>query len=161
VPEGGARPLEALVQPVQALREDDDLAHAAARVAAAGGGLPVADEFGRLVGYLSEGDLLRALFPGYLSELRTTRFLTSDFPSLLRHAREAARGLVGEHMTRDPASVDIDDPDSHAAALFLREGFRVLPVVDAQGRVRGVVRLRDVVESLLRACGALPGADLT
>jgi CBS-domain-containing membrane protein len=150
------RPLAELVRRVEPLRESDDLAHAADRIAAAAGGLPVVDGTGRLVGYLGERDLLEALFPPYLQQFRNTEFLTRDFPSLLRRAREAAKTTVADHMSRDPVAVDVDDSESHAAELFLHHGLWSLPVIDAEGRVAGVVRLADMIQSLLRACGALP-----
>jgi CBS-domain-containing membrane protein len=150
------RPLAELVRRVEPLREDDDLGHAAASIAEAGGGLPVADPAGRLVGYLGERDLLEALFPAYLQEFRNTEFLTRDFPSLLRKARQAAATTVADHMSREPVAVHIDDSESHAAELFLHHDLRSLPVVGAEGEVTGVVRLADMVQSLLRACGALP-----
>lgn len=150
------KPLAELVQRVQPLGEGDDLAHAADRIAAAGGGLPVVDADGRLVGYLAERDLLEALFPAYLQQFRNTEFLTRDFPSLVRRAREAAKAAVADHMSRDPVAIDLDDSESHAAELFLHHGIRSLPVVTNDGRVSGVVRLADMVQSLLQACGALP-----
>jgi CBS domain-containing protein len=150
------RPLAELVRRVEPLRETDDLAHAADRLADAGGGLPVVDGGARLVGYLAERDLLEALFPAYLQEFRNTEFLTKDFPSLVRKAKEAAGTSVAEHMTREPLAVDMDDSESHAAELFLHHGVRSLPVVTSDGEVIGVVRLADMIQSLLRACGALP-----
>lgn len=153
------RPLAELVRRVEPLRESDDLAHAADRIAAADGGLPVVDPAGRLVGYLSEGDLLEALFPAYLQQFRNTEFLTRDFPSLVKKAAAAARTTVGEHMSRDPVAVDLDDSESHAAELFLHHDVRGLAVVGPDGGVIGVVRLADMVRSLLRACGALPGPE--
>jgi CBS domain-containing protein len=150
------RPLAELVRRVRPLRETDDLAHAADRVAEAGGGLPVVDADGRLVGYLAERDLLEAMFPSYLQQFRNTEFLTRDFPSLMHKARAAAATTVGDHMTREPVAVDDDDSESHAAELFLHHGLRSLPVVTGDRRVTGVVRLADMVQSLLRACGALP-----
>lgn len=150
------RPLAELVRRVEPLREGDDLAHAADRIVEAGGGLPVADGEGRLAGYLSDRDVLEALFPAYLQQFRNTDFLTRDFPSLVRKAREAAGRTVGEHMSREPVAVDADDSESHAAELFLHHDVRSLPMVDASGRVVGVVRLADMIRSLLQACGALP-----
>ena len=150
------KPLAELVRRVEPLRERDDLAHAADRIADAGGGLPVVDASGRLVGYLAERDLLEALFPAYLQQFRNTEFLTRDFPSLVRKAREAAQTTVADHMSRDPVAVDLDDSESHAAELFLHHGVRSLPVVTSDRQVSGVVRLADMVQSLLRACGALP-----
>jgi CBS domain-containing protein len=150
------RPLAELVRRVEPLRETDDLAHGADRLADAGGGLPVVDGGGRLVGYLGQRDLLEALFPAYLQEFRNTEFLTKDFPSLVRKASEAARTAVRDHMTREPLAVDLDDSESHAAELFLHDGVGSLPVVTGDDRVIGVVRLADMIQSLLRACGALP-----
>lgn len=150
------RPLADLVHRVEPLREDDLLAGAVARIAEAGAGLPVVDASGRLVGYLSQRDLLEALFPPYLQELHHTGFLTRDFPSLLRTARAAAQSTVGDHMTRDPVAVDDDDSESHAAELFLHHDLESLPVVTGDGRVVGVVRVADMVQSLIEACGALP-----
>jgi CBS domain-containing protein len=154
------RPLAELVRRIEPLRETDDLARAAQRLAGADGGLPVVDAGERLVGYLAERDLLEAIFPPYLQQFRSTEFLTRDFPSLVRKAREAAATTVVDHMTREPIAVDVDDSESHAAELFLRHGVRSLPVVTGDGRVLGVVRLADMVLSLLRACGALPPGDV-
>jgi CBS domain-containing protein len=153
------RPLEELVQRIEPLRETDGLARAADRIADAGGGLPVVDPDGRLVGYLTERDLLEALFPAYLQQFRNTEFLTRDFPSLVKKAAAAARTTVGEHMSREPVAVDLDDSESHAAELFLHHDVRGLAVVGPDGRVIGVVRLADMVRSLLRACGALPVSE--
>lgn len=152
------RPLAELVRHVRPLHEDDDLATAADRIAEAGGGLPVVDAAGRLVGYLGERDLLESLFPAYLQQLRNTEFLTRDFPSLVRKAAQAAATPVGQHMTREPVAVDLDDSESHAAELFLHHGLRSLAVVTEGERVTGVVRLADMLQSLLRACGAVPPA---
>jgi CBS domain-containing protein len=155
------RPLADLVRRVEPLREADTLARAAERLADAGGGLPVVGADDRLIGYLAERDLLEALFPPYLQQFRSTEFLTRDFPSLVRKARESAETRVRDHMTREPLAVDVDDSESHAAELFLHHGVRSLPVVTGDGRVLGVVRLADMILSLLRACGALPsGVDV-
>lgn len=146
------QPLASLVQRVVPLDEHERIAAAAPRIAEAGGGLPVAGPDGRLVGYLSERDMLGALFPAYLAEFRNTAFLTRDFRSLLRHAREGSGHRVADHMTRDPAWVEIDDSESHAAELFLHNGLRSLAVVDAERRVVGVLRLGDLIRALLEAC---------
>jgi CBS domain-containing protein len=154
------RPLADLISRVPPLAERDPVAEAAARIAEAGGGLPVAGPDGRLVGYFSEHHLLGALFPGYIRDLRHTDFLTRDFASLLRWARRGAETTVAEHMTRDAVFLEEDDSESHAAELFLHHGMSSLPVVGPDRRIVGVVRLVDLVRSLLAACGAIPpGAD--
>lgn len=151
------QPLASLVQRVAPLRESDRLSYAASRMSEAGGGLPVANADGHLVGFLSERDLIGAMFPAYLKELRHTEFLTKDFASLLRRASEAAERRVEEIMSTDVEAVRVTDSETHAAEIFLHHAPHTLPVVDDNGRVRGVVRIADVVQSLLQACGASPG----
>jgi CBS-domain-containing membrane protein len=155
-PRLAARPLRAIVRRVEPLRPDDLVADAASRVAAADGGLPVADEAGRLIGFVSERDLLTALVPSYLADLPSARFITRDFPAWLRRARTAARMPVAEVMTAKPKHLTPDDSEAHAAELFMHTGEYVLPVA-AGGRVVGIVRMADVVDSILAACAGSQG----
>ncbi len=111
------------------------------------------------MGYLAERDLLEALFPAYLQQFRNTDFLTRDFPSLVRKAREASATRVADHMSREPVAVDLDDSESHAAELLLHHSIGSLPVIAPDGQVIGIVRLADMIRSLLEACGALPPAE--
>lgn len=148
------RPLAGLVRPVTPLGQDELLADVAARITEAGGGLPVADPDGRLIGYLSERDVLRALFPAYLTEFRRTGFLIRDLHSLLRHAGTAATHRVGNHMQPDPPRVGADDSEAHAGELFLHHGAPSIAVVDADGRVTGMLRPGDLVRAILDACRA-------
>jgi CBS domain-containing protein len=148
--EQSRRPLMDLLRRFPPLRDDMSLAAAAPRIADAGGGLPVVDSGGRLVGYLGETDLLGALLPGYLRELRDTDFLTRDLPTLARHVAGAAKAPVGAHMSTTVASVDEDCSEMHAAELFLHNAVRSLPVVGADGTVLGVLRLADLISDLMR-----------
>lgn len=145
----GPLPLKELLRPVRPLRTTDTIAEAARRVSESGGGLPVVDEEDRLVGYLGERDLLGAICPGYLRDLHDTEFLTRDLSTLARWARDASETPVARHMTRDPASVEEDDSEMHAAELFLHSGLRSLPVVTRDRRVLGVVRLGDLIADLM------------
>lgn len=53
--------------------------------------------------------------------------------------------LVRDVMTRDPLTVRPETPVDTIVALLEARGFRHLPVVDATGRLVGVVTDRDVV----------------
>lgn len=148
------RPLFELLRRIPALRGDMSLAEAANRIAEAGMGLPVVDDAGRLVGYLGERDLLRALIPGYLRELHDTDFFTRDLSTLARYVASAAPTAVSEHMSRAPAFVDVDDSETHAAELFLHGDVRSLAVVDGNGEVIGVVSLGDLIADLIETARA-------
>lgn len=93
------------------------------------GAVNVVDDAGRLAGIITDGDVRRTLHRVGLEELGT---LTS-----------------GMMMTREPV---VASPDLLAhAALRLMESRRsqisVLPVVDADGRCVGLLRLHDIVRS--------------
>jgi CBS domain-containing protein len=74
----------------------------------------------RLVGILTERDVLRAL------------------------ATDRVGGPVSESMTAHPDTVDADEQVGHAASLMIHGGFRHLPVVDGD-TVVGMVSIRDLV----------------
>ncbi len=150
------RPIQDLVRRTPPLTEDMTIAEAAARIVTAGNGLPVVDRDGRLVGYLGERALLRAITPGYLLELRDTDFFTRDLPTLGRCVSRAAASPVSEHMSPKPAFVDVDDSEMHAAELFLHGGVRSLAVLDPEGTVLGVLRLGDLIADLM---GTARGED--
>ena len=56
---------------------------------------------------------------------------------------------VKDWMTRDPRTVDPDTDSEDVAVIMATEGFRHLPVVDADSVV-GVVSLRDVLSARIR-----------
>jgi CBS domain-containing protein/anti-sigma regulatory factor (Ser/Thr protein kinase) len=85
----------------------------------------VADE--ALVGIISIEDLLRALLNGDL------------------HA------TVGEYMTRRVVTVKASDPVVEALKLFAQARVGRLPVVDAEGRLVGILTKGDITAGVLRA----------
>jgi CBS domain-containing protein len=98
----------------------------------------VADD-GRLVGVLSELDVLRAVFPGYLAELRHTAFLEDDPDALDARARTVRDRPVGE-LARKVEVLDGDESETHAAERFLHTGEQALPVVE-RGRLLGMLSI--------------------
>ncbi|HSI97173.1 MAG TPA: CBS domain-containing protein [Gaiellaceae bacterium] len=93
--------------------------------------LAVLDASGRVVGVFSEGDLLRAVFPGYLAEVRHTAFLPDDAPSLDERARQARDTPVRE-FARSAEVLRVGDSQIHAAERFMHTGEEALPVVDGE-----------------------------
>lgn len=91
-------------------------------------GAPVVDAEGRLCGMLTEKDCLTAL----------VRQAVDGLPQ--GHARD--------YMTTEVATVSPSTGLLDVAYLFLKNPFRKLPVVDADGRVVGQVSRRDVLRSI-------------
>jgi CBS domain-containing protein len=107
---------------------EDTLGEAAERMAEAGVGSAVVLDGGRLIGILTERDLLRAV---------AGRVHTSE-------------ARVREWMTEDPVTADQSTEASEAVHTMLEHGFRHLPVVEA-GRTTGVVSLRELVQAVAGA----------
>lgn len=98
-------------------------------------------EGGRLVGVISDRDLLRHLSPfiGRLSER------TQDLATL--HKR------VHQIMSRAPVTVGTDTEIAAAAALMLDKRVSCLPVVAADGRPIGILSWRDLLAHYAGAAG--------
>lgn len=111
-------------------------------------GSPVV-EHGRLVGVVSEADIVTAYAP---HAHRGARLIGSDpLMFLLKgtEPRESHR-TVGDIMTTEVLTVSPDTSVWHAASLIDRHGVRRLPVVDDEGYVVGVLARADLVRAMAR-----------
>jgi len=108
--------------------------------------LPVVDLFGRVVGIVSEADLL----------LKEEHGLNGDGHRLFetgrtRAARAKARARVaGELMTAPVIVIGPQAPLSEAAHAMHAHGVKRLPVVDEGGRLVGIVSRSDLLQVFLR-----------
>lgn len=112
-------------------------------------GTPVVAE-GKLVGVVSEADLVQAYMPParIAREPATTdplMFLLRGGPSRPAHNRR-----VADVMTEDVVSIPPEASVWEAASLIDRSGIKRLPVVDDQGYVVGVVARADLVKVMAR-----------
>ena len=104
---------------------EDTLGEVAERMSDANMGAAIVKDFGRLIGILTERDMLKAM---------AARVHTSE-------------ARVRQWMTTDPVTADGDMDVEEAAKIMLAHGFRHLPVVGENGQVVGLVSLRRVVAS--------------
>ena len=156
-PNGGDRSLEPLVEPIEPLLTQQTLREAAARIQEEGCPLPVVDDIGRLVGVIGTADILGAMLPQYLPQIRRTEVLARDLPSLRRRARRALAGSVEDYM-RTPVAVRPEDSEAHAASLLAREGVEALPVVRSWSQLAGVLRASALCRDLSRGDLETPAA---
>ena len=106
----------------------------------------------RVVGVISELDVLRAVFPPYLAELRHTAFLDDDPAALDERALGVRTRPVGE-LARRVDVLDGDDSETHAAERFLHTGEQALPVVDG-GRFLGMLSIAALCHTRLEGAEA-------
>ena len=105
---------------------EERLGAAAQRMAGRGVGAVLVMEGDRLVGILTERDMLRAVAQGFNDEAK-----------------------VADWMTRHPETIEATDSTDHAAALMIHGGFRHLPVLE-EGSVAGIVSIRDLMRVALQ-----------
>ncbi|HEY7178602.1 MAG TPA: CBS domain-containing protein [Gaiella sp.] len=102
---------------------EDTLGEVAERMSAVNVGAVVVKDYGRLIGILTERDMLKAM---------AARVHTSE-------------ARVRQWMTEDPLTAATEMDVEEAAQVMLGHNFRHLPVVDDAGAVVGLVSLRRVV----------------
>ena len=110
--------------------------------------VPVTDDDSRLVGIISERDVLGAAVPKYMEMLHSASFMPS-FDQLADGLGRIADDPVKRHMSQKVVSVRADVDDLQAADLMLRHKLRLLPVVDGDGRLVGIVRRVDLFKHVL------------
>jgi CBS domain-containing protein len=110
--------------------------------------VPVTDEESRLIGIISERDVLAAALPKYLELLHGASFMP-DIEQLTRGLHRIGDDPVSRHMSREVLSIGASASDLQAADLMLRHKLRLLPVVDGNGRLVGIVRRVDLFKHLL------------
>ena len=135
----------------------DAVVHEAARTMAEHrvSGLPVVDGEGRVMGVLSEGDLILRHKPR--GREPWWRLFFADGERLARDYQKAMGITVGEVMTRSAICVSPDLPIESAAVLLDQHRVRRLPVV-AGGRLVGIVSRGDLVRALAAAPPPAGGA---
>jgi CBS-domain-containing membrane protein len=109
--------------------------------------VPVIDDDGRLVGIVSEGDLIRRAEVGterrhswWLRLLTGSDALAGDY--VKAHARS-----VADIMTRDVITVGPETPLSEIATLLERKAIKRVPVVQ-DGQVVGIVSRANLVQAV-------------
>ncbi|MET9038304.1 CBS domain-containing protein [Streptomyces mirabilis] len=114
-------------------------------------GLPVIDEDDKVLGVISETDLMvrQAGVPDPYETPRRFRFT-----GLTRGARrQAAKGharTAGQLMSVPPVTVHADETIAEAARTMARSRVERLPVVDDEDRVVGIVTRRDLIQVFLQ-----------
>jgi CBS domain-containing protein len=102
------------------------LGEAAAAMAARGVGAVVVLEGERVAAILTERDVMKAVAAG-----------------------KDGSAPMNEWMTSHPDTIEPSDTTDHAASLMIHGGFRHLPVVEADGKVVGIVSIRDLMKVAL------------
>jgi CBS domain-containing protein len=115
------------------------------------GGVPVVDKEGKLLGMISDGDIVR-----YLSPQDYKVFVAYYYASYVQEAQKIEDVLRDKMNTpienimvkKHLQTVAPDDDFEHAIRLLSKHHFKKLPVVNGAGRVVGVISRGDIIHNL-------------
>lgn len=148
---GGVMKAKDLMVPLQEyLKSDNTLKEAAnlLRIAQRGEekigvkALPVLDSSGKLIGILSIGDILKAVYPSYMYLMDLGVFTWDGMVE--NFAKKAADRKVGELMTRTVITVKEDSTLMECIDHMLKNNVKRVPVLNKEDRVIGMLYERDV-----------------
>jgi CBS domain-containing protein len=143
-------PFQDYLKPDDTLRVAVNLLRTAARGEQKVGvmGLPVLDEKRKLMGMLSMTDILRAVYPSYMSMMNLGDFTWEGMMESL--AKKAGDRKVRELMTSPVITVHEDDPLMECVDHLLKNKVRRMPVLDKEGEVVGMIYMRDIFYTITK-----------
>lgn len=111
-------------------------------------GVPVIDSEGRLIGVLSEKDILRNMFPDVKTVMEQGG--APDFEAIELDYKDLLHKKVGDIMTKTVASVTPDMPLLKAASMMCSKQIRRIPVTDANKVLVGIISIGDVHKAIFQ-----------
>ncbi|NIP36954.1 MAG: CBS domain-containing protein [Thermoplasmata archaeon] len=125
-------------------------------------GAPVLDNEGKLVGMLTESDILRSVkaaadevrmvFPS-IHTMGVMFELAKGETEIMEAFEEQANTVVMDVMTKNPITCSPDTALNEVASILVKESINRLPVVDDEGRVVGIVTRGDIVRAFAQNSG--------
>ncbi|WP_422486924.1 CBS domain-containing protein [Gudongella sp. DL1XJH-153] len=114
-------------------------------------GLPVLDESGKLVGIVTEGDLIRRASrikgPAVLEVLGGMIYL--DSPKKFMDELKSSMGQKAKDiMTKKVITIDPNQTIEEGATLLVEKNVKRLPVINKEGELVGIVSRRDIMSYL-------------
>lgn len=124
-------------------------------------GAPVVDKNNKLVGILSEGDIIRLLevhspklnliLPSPLDLIELPIRMKHEYDEIVKGLKKAAVISVDEIMTRKPITIKPNQSVSDAAELMDEHKIKRLPVVDEKGNLIGIITRGDIIGALVKS----------
>jgi CBS domain-containing protein len=137
---------EIMTRDVITIGSDAPLKEAARRMVEAGiSGLPVTDDSGNLVGIITEADFVKK------EANRRAKKRARLLQWLDRDGVPDRHQTVGDVMTEEVISLDVDADTTAAARLMQRANIKRVPVLSGDGRLAGPVSRRDLLRVFARS----------
>ena len=144
-------PIQDYLKPEATLREAVNLLRVARKGKERQGvkGLPVLDRDGKVVGMLAMRDILKAVYPSYMSMMHLGDFAWDGMVESL--AKQVGNDRVATHMNRKVVTVREDKPLMECLDNMVTHNVARLVVLDKTGKVVGMLYERDLFFSIVKA----------
>jgi CBS domain-containing protein len=110
-------------------------------------GLPVVNAAGRVVGFLSEKDILRAVIPGYFGYM-DENFTMPDIARIKAMVKRVGHDPARDYMTKNCVAFEEKETVSNAMMQMFRKNIRRAPVV-SEGMLVGMVDREEILHGFV------------
>jgi CBS domain-containing protein len=111
-------------------------------------GVPVVDEEGLLVGFVTDGHLLASALPEYLKVMADVSFVSEAGDEWVDYFAGSAERSVSEVMTKEVSSVEVGTSEVVVAHKMVHDGVSSV-VVTQGGKVVGIVNRLDLFTTVI------------
>ena len=111
-------------------------------------GLPVVDEEGFLVGFVTDGHLLGSALPEYLKVMADVSFVSEAGDNWVDYFAGSAERPVSEVMSKQVSQVEVGASEVVAAHKMVHDGVSSVVVTDS-GKVVGIVTRLDLYAAIV------------
>lgn len=115
------------------------------------GGLPVVDENNKVVGIISETDIMQKETtvdsPRVINFFQGLIFL-DDMKKLEDDMKKIAAYKVEDLMSKDIVTVNENDTFDYIANIMIKESINRVPVVDKDNHLKGIICRYDIIKSM-------------
>ncbi len=116
--------------------------------------LPVVDARGAYAGVFGEREFMGAFFPGYFGELHGAGFVPRTLDEALERRAAALEEPVERHLNSERVALGEDYSDAGLAERFLHHRVLIVPVLDRERHVTGIVARGDFFRALVERAAA-------
>ena len=123
-------------------------------------GAPIVDNDNKVIGIISEGDIMRLLevhsprlnliLPAPLDVIELPIRMKHELDEIAEDMNRAASVLIGDIMTKKVYTMNEEDDISDAAQYMDTHSINRLPVVDAEGKLIGIITRGDLISAMVR-----------
>ena len=113
-------------------------------------GVPVVDEEGLLVGFVSDGHLLASALPEYLKVMADVSFVSEAGDEWVDYFAGSAERPVSEVMSKEVSQIELGKSEVVVAHKMVHDGVSSVVVTEA-GKVIGVVNRLDLFAAVIGA----------